>query len=45
MRSFRDATEGGEPGIYNPRPVVMDSRFAASRRPGMTLHMFEIQKC
>ena len=35
-RSFRGATEGGEPGIYSPRLVVMDSGLAASRRPGMT---------
>jgi hypothetical protein len=34
--SFRGATEGGEPGIHSPRPVVMDSGLAASRRPGMT---------
>src|SRR5215470_1950347 len=34
--SFRGATEGGEPGIHTPRPVVMDSGLAASRRPGMT---------
>jgi len=27
---------GGEPGIHDPRPVVMDSGLAASRRPGMT---------
>src|SRR5262245_58123090 len=29
-RSFRGATEGGEPGIHSPRPVVMDSGLAAS---------------
>jgi len=46
--SFRGATEGGEPGIHNTRPVVMDSGLAAEpvigpaegrtrwRRPGMT---------
>jgi hypothetical protein len=34
--SFRGATEGGEPGIHSPRPVVMDSGLAASRSPGMT---------
>jgi hypothetical protein len=34
--SFRGDTEGGEPGIHSPRPVVMDSGLAASRRPGMT---------
>ena len=28
--SFRGATEGGEPGIHNSRPVVMDSGLAAS---------------
>src|SRR5215470_11079872 len=28
--SFRGATEGGEPGIHSPRPVVMDSGLAAS---------------
>src|SRR6202030_2046872 len=41
--SFRgEADEGGrEPGIYNPRPVVMGSgfAFASLRRPGMTTHM------
>jgi len=26
--SFRGATEGGEPGIHSPRPVVMDSGLA-----------------
>ncbi len=24
---------GGEPGIHNPRPVVMDSGFAQERAP------------
>jgi hypothetical protein len=28
--SFRGATEGGEPGIHSPRPVVMDSGLAAA---------------
>ena len=42
--SFRGATEGGEPGIHSPRPVVMDSGLAASRRPGMTRHMIRISK-
>ena len=41
-RSFRGATEGGEPGIHSPRSVVMDSGLAASRRPGMTQHMIRI---
>src|SRR5437660_8751391 len=27
--SFRGGTEGGEPGIHSPRPVVMDSGLAA----------------
>jgi len=52
--SFRGATEGGEPGIHNPRPVAMDSGLAAEpvigpaegrtlwRRPGMTQHMIRI---
>src|SRR5262249_24806355 len=34
--SPRGAVEGGEPGVHNPRSEVMDSGFAASRRPGMT---------
>ena len=34
--SFRGEAEGREPGIHNPRPVVMDSGLAAARRPGMT---------
>jgi len=34
--SFRGATEGGEPGLHSPRPPLMDSGLAASRRPGMT---------
>src|SRR5712692_2832699 len=42
--SFRGATEGGEPGIHIPRPVVMDSGLAASRRPGMTPHVIRISK-
>ena len=54
--SFRGATEGGEPGIHSPRPVVMDSGLAAEpvigpaegrtrwRRPGMTPHMIRISK-
>ena len=29
-RSFRGATEGGEPGIHSPRSVVIDSGLAAS---------------
>jgi len=28
-RSSGVTTEGGEPGIHNPRPVVMDSGLAA----------------
>ena len=32
-RSFRGATEGGEPGIHSPQPVVMDSGLAACAAP------------
>src|SRR5712664_3798132 len=32
-RSFRGATEGGEPGIHTPAPVVMDSGLAAFAAP------------
>ena len=31
--SFRGATEGGEPGIHSPRPMVMDSGLAAFAAP------------
>src|SRR5947207_77800 len=34
--SFRGEVEDREPGIYNPRSVVVDSGLAAARRPGMT---------
>ena len=27
-RSFQDATEGGEPGIHSPWPMIMDSGLA-----------------
>jgi len=35
--SFRPRPNGPRAGIYNPRPVVMDSGLAATRRPGMTI--------
>src|SRR5258708_35966530 len=30
--------QGGEPGIHNPRPVVMGSGLVASRRPRTTAY-------
>ena len=35
-QSFRGAGEVREPGIHSPDAEVMDSGFAALRRPGMT---------
>jgi hypothetical protein len=41
--SFRAPSQCGELGIIAPRPVLMGSRFVASRRPGTTEHIIRIQ--
>src|ERR1700738_2916495 len=38
--SFRDLSEAKGPGIQSPARMLLDSGFAATRRPGMTALFF-----